>query len=143
MSIFKYICGNPSEKENYDGDSGLDLHCPNITVPAGARSFKIDLGIKGEMLNDQGNIPYMLVPRSSMGSKTPLRLSNSIGIIDRSYRGSLMAFVDNVSDIDYNVEEGQRLFQLVCFDGSSITPIKVEKLSETKRGEKGFGSTGV
>ena len=51
---------------------------------------------------------YYLYPRSSI-SKTPLRLCNSVGIIDAGYRGNIMAFVDNI-DEDYDL--GTRLFQL-------------------------------
>ena len=47
---------------------------------------------------------YYLYPRSSMGSKTPLRLSNSVGIIDAGYRGNIIGVVDNISDREnYNI----------------------------------------
>jgi len=82
-----------------------------------------------------------LYPRSSI-SKTPLRLANSIGIIDSGYRGNIMAAVDNISDEPYQVQKGQRLFQ-IC--GRYLEPIElqlVEELSDTERGNGGFGSTG-
>ena len=64
------------------------MPCP-VTVPAKSKAFTVDLGFKAEQ-----NFGYMLVPRSSI-SKTPLRLANSIGIIDKSYRGKVMVKVDN------------------------------------------------
>ena len=87
------------------------------------------------------NKPYLLMPRSSI-AKTPLRLCNSIGLIDGGYRGELMTVVDNVKTEDYTVEPGQRLFQLVAMDGSPIHIEIVDELSETTRGSGGFGSTG-
>ncbi|SVC39212.1 uncharacterized protein METZ01_LOCUS292066 [marine metagenome] len=85
--------------------------------------------------------PYLLMPRSSI-AKTPLRLCNSIGLIDGGYRGEIMAVVDNIKTEAFIVEPGQRLFQLVGMDGSPIHFQMVDALSETTRGDGGFGSTG-
>ena len=82
-----------------------------------------------------------MMPRSSI-SKTPLRLANSIGLIDGGYRGELIAFCDNITSESYNVEAGQRLFQIVAMDGTSLEIEIVSELSESSRGEGGFGSTG-
>ena len=81
------------------------------------------------------------MPRSSI-SKTPLRMSNSIGLIDGGYRGEIMASCDNIKDYEYQVEKGQRLFQIVSPDLSSIQFTIVDNLSDTSRGLGGFGSTG-
>ena len=84
---------------------------------------------------------YYLMPRSSI-VKTPLRLANSVGLIDSSYRGTIRAVVDNIKMTDYVVEKGSRLFQIVAHDGKPITHEFVNELSETQRGDGGFGSTG-
>ena len=84
---------------------------------------------------------YYLFPRSSI-SKTPLRMSNSIGLIDGGYRGEIMASCDNIKDFNFKIEKGQRLFQLVAVDSSPISYKVVDELSETTRGQGGFGSTG-
>jgi len=81
------------------------------------------------------------MPRSSI-SKTPLRLSNSIALIDAGYRGEIMAAVDNIKDDIFYIKKGQRLFQLVSMDGSPINLELVNELTQTTRGEGGFGSTG-
>lgn len=133
-----------SSRSNYSDDSGIDLICPeDLIIPPKAYSFKINLGIKCEMVCENNNsLPYMLVPRSSMGSRTPLRLSNSIGIIDKGYRGNIIAIVDNISDNQYHISKGDRLFQ-ICHP--LLTPIRfciVNELSETERGTGGLGSTG-
>ena len=122
----------------HDGDAGLDLFViDSLTVEPGETAI-IKLYIACE--NTQGN-SYFLMPRSSI-SKTPLRQCNSVGLIDGSYRGEIMAAVDNVKNEPYTVEPGQRLFQLVAMDGSPIHIELVSKLTETGRGEGGFGSTG-
>ena len=122
----------------HDGDAGLDLFViDSLTVEPGETAI-IKSYIACE--NTQGN-SYFLMPRSSI-SKTPLRQCNSVGLIDGSYRGEIMAAVDNVKNEPYTVESGQRLFQLVAMDGSPIHIELVSKLTETDRGEGGFGSTG-
>ena len=122
----------------HDGDAGLDLFVVHEqTIEAGQSTF-IHLQIACENLEGK---PYLVMPRSSI-SKTPLRLSNSIGLIDAGYRGEIMAAVDNIKDISYKVTPGQRLFQLVAMDGSPIHFKIVDELSETSRGSGGFGSTG-
>jgi len=122
----------------HDGDAGIDLFVINEqTIKAGESTF-IHLQIACE---NTENKPYLVMPRSSI-AKTPLRLSNSIGLIDGGYRGEIMAAVDNIKEEDYTVEPGQRLFQLVAMDGSPIHFELVDDLSDTTRGSGGFGSTG-
>ena len=55
----------------------------------------------------------MIFPRSSMGGKTPLRLSNSIGLIDPDYTGELLLLLDNISEEAYEINRMDRLVQLV------------------------------
>ena len=88
------------------------------------------------------NCSYYLYPRSSI-IKTSLRLSNSIGIIDAGYRGNIIAVVDNLDHKnDVKIESGSRLFQL-CSPNLSVIEFKlVDELSNTSRGNDGFGSTG-
>ena len=122
----------------HDGDAGLDLFVINEQTINAGESTRIHLLISCE---NTENKPYLIMPRSSI-AKTPLRLSNSIGLIDGGYRGEIMAAVDNIKTEDYTVEPGQRLFQLVAMDGAPIHFELVDELSETTRGEGGFGSTG-
>ena len=120
------------------GDAGLDLYVlEDITIEPG-ETLPIKLGVACEPDNGKA---YFLMPRSSI-SKTPLRLANSIGLIDGGYRGELMAMCDNIKSEPYTAEKGQRLFQIVACDCSPITYELVNELSETTRGSGGFGSTG-
>lgn len=134
----------------HKGDCGLDLFClEDQTFEAHSLGNTIRFGISCELCNDP-RLPkyiylpddrgYILVPRSSISS-TPLRMSNSVGIIDSSYRGEIMAKVDNLSNNSYYVKKGTRLFQLVMPDLKPFEFKVVDTLSESTRGEGGFGST--
>lgn len=122
----------------HQGDAGLDLFVVHEqTIDPGETAF-IHLQIACETADGK---PYLLMPRSSI-SKTPLRLANSIGLIDGGYRGEIIAAVDNIKSEPFTLEPGQRLFQLVAMDGSPVNFSLVEELSDTTRGAGGFGSTG-
>jgi dUTP pyrophosphatase len=140
---------NNSVTNNPHPDSGFDLPTPQKTCIKTGTSSKINLGIKCVMMrNTYENstpCPFYIYPRSSTGSKTPLRLANSVGIIDSGYRGNLMAVFDNISNLDYNVDTHQRLVQICT---STLEPFMVSvhtdqsELDSTSRGSGGFGSTG-
>jgi len=138
-------------------DSGLDIFCPeDVSVPAGESTI-VHLGIACEAYKNQEdkengrNCGYYLYPRSSI-SRTPMRLANSVGIIDAGYRGELMATVDNINpkknydgtiNEPFIIEKGKRLFQICAPDLLPFEHIElVDTLSSSSRGEGGFGSTG-
>ena len=122
----------------HEGDAGLDLYVlEDIEFNPGETKL-IKLGISCEPEDGKA---YYLFPRSSI-SKTPLRMSNSIGLIDGGYRGEIMASCDNIKDFQFIAKKGERLFQLVATDSSSISYTMTDDLSSTSRGEGGFGSTG-
>ena len=128
-------------------DSGFDLFVPDeFDVTFKSISFKINHKVKCSATYGKSASSYLLMPRSSMGAKTPLRLSNSIGLIDSGYRGDLIAIVDNLSISNYEVEKYQRLVQIVAPNLSPIYVILVDSendLGITERGSGGLGSTGV
>ncbi len=123
----------------HDGDAGLDLYVLEDIHFQPGETKAIKLGISCE---PEDGIAYYLFPRSSI-SKTPLRMANSIGLIDGGYRGEIMAMCDNIKTEVYTAEKGQRLFQLVATDSSPIHYELVEELEMTTRGTGGFGSTGM
>ena len=86
-------------KESTQGNSGYDLHVPgDIVIPA--RS--VVLVNHGVIAVAQSGSGFYLYPRSSI-SRTPLRLANSVGIIDPSYRGCILAALENTSDEEYRI----------------------------------------
>ena len=123
----------------HKGDAGLDLYVLEDQTFKAGETAKIKLGISCESMDGKG---YFLFPRSSI-SKTPLRLANSIGLIDGGYRGEIMAVCDNIKDYDFSISKGDRLFQLVSADLSEIEFKITDNLSDSSRGKGGFGSTGA
>lgn len=128
------------------GDSGLDLFFPeDVTLKKGNRGVLVSLDIQCEALNKDKtiNLSYYLYPRSSI-SKTPVRMSNSVGIIDAGYRGNIMVALDMIdSELEeYTIQKGTRLFQICSPTLEPINLSVVDALSDTDRGNGGFGSTG-
>ena len=118
--------------------AGLDLYCPfHIKVPADSQK-KIPLGLAVEIPKGYMGL---LVPRSSM-SKTPLRCANSVGVIDEDYRGELSIVYENVSCKDYEIARGDRIAQLIIVPIAIVDVEEAQTLSETERGDGGYGSTG-
>ena len=132
--------------ENVYLDAGFDLFVPNAITFEPGETHRIDMGVKCSMTYNGVPCSYYIYPRSSTGAKTPLRLANSVGIIDAGYRGYLMAVFDNIKNNSWHVGAGDRLLQ-IC-SGNLHYPIfpiivdSVEELGITERGASGFGSSG-
>jgi dUTP pyrophosphatase len=105
----------------------------------------VKLGVKARMvrLSDGEEVHYWLAPRSSI-FKNNLYIANSMGVIDRSYRGMLMAAVGIINTLeDTKLPVGTRIIQILAPDMGHIKEVRlVESLPETARGSGGFGSTG-
>jgi dUTP pyrophosphatase len=123
-----------------DGDAGMDLVATSIISNT---STQITYGI-GLALEIPNGFVGLIFPRSSI-RKTRLMLSNCVGVIDSGYRGELQATFnkinnDSVSENDYKV--GDRVAQIMIIPYPPIEFDEVNELSDTERGEGGFGSTG-
>ena len=94
-------------------DAGFDLFIPkDQIITSNAISIPVDQGIKCAMYFNKIPSAFYLYPRSSI-IKTPLRLSNSVGIIDRGYRGVITAVVDKIGGEDeFRLEKLNRYFQI-------------------------------
>jgi len=149
--VSKFVKG-----ENICLDAGVDIFTPSENIMYRANANKLGTSLRCGMyfIDTNGDIfpsGYYMYPRSSTGSSTPLRLANSVGIIDAGYRGELMGFFNNVNpNYDYPVEKYQRLLQ-IC--SPNITyPIYPEFVNDVndlnycimrnERQSDGFGSTG-
>ena len=146
--VLQLLVCDPNVNEKYpqytpqSTDSGFDLYFPkDVTIIPGVTSF-VSLGVKARVMKGDQAMPFWLAPRSSI-SKTKIRMANSMGIIDSTYRGELIVALDNISNEFVTIEAGKRLFQICSCD---LTPFerveKVDSLDETERGSGGFGSTG-
>lgn len=120
-------------------DAGADLVAKENTWLYNGERKLVKTGVAVEI--PKGYVG-LLIPRSSL-SKLGITMTNSIGVIDSDYRGELMASLMYHGEHCYEIQQGQRIVQLV------IVPILlpefniVNKLDTTARGEGGFGSTGV
>lgn len=110
-----------------------------FTVCAGARA-KIPTGIAMEYENE--NAAAVICARSGLSAKHGIALANGIGVVDPDYRGEIFVSVVNLSDKDYTIEDGERIAQLMFLPVIRAEFELSEQLSETERGEGGFGSTG-
>ena len=81
-------------------------------------------------------------PRSGLAAKKGITVLNAPGTIDADYRGEVCVILVNLSGEPFTVERGERIAQLVLARHEKIEWEEVESLSETDRGEGGFGSTG-
>lgn len=122
-----------------DGDCGLDLTAINIsTVDKGNYGYiEYDTGLSVEIPEGYVGLVY---PRSSI-SNSGLILTNSVGVIDQNYRGSIKCRFKAIPNTSiYSI--GDRVAQLIIQPMIKVQFELVEELSETNRGDLGFGSTG-
>ena len=84
----------------------------------------------------------LIYARSGLACKKGLAPANKVGVIDADYRGEIMVALHNHSNVDVVVSHGERIAQLVIAPYVTANFIECEELSETVRGEGGFGSTG-
>ena len=82
-------------------------------------------------------------PRSGLAAKKGITVLNAPGTIDADYRGEIGVILVNLSNENFEVQNGERIAQLVIAKHERAEWEEVEELSETERGEGGFGSTGV
>jgi dUTP pyrophosphatase len=121
--------------------AGWDLYCLEETVVSFRSSVKIRTGLRVAIPEGyEGQVRS----RSSLGSKG-LILPHSIGTIDADYRGELFVLMTWIGNGDsYKVKSGERIAQLVIapIPNVQFSEVEVDKLGDTERGERGFGSTG-
>ena len=135
-------------------DAGIDLFCPAKLIVEEKNMGKVNHLVKTamEFIESSGAMPvgYYLYPRSSTATKTPLRLANSVGIIDSGYRGHIIAVFDHIQNEGqgqvHTIEPYQRLAQLCSPNLTYPIYVRIVKKEEdlgiTLRGAEGFGSTG-
>jgi dUTP pyrophosphatase len=131
-----------SSKKLDTDNAGYDLFVPNDVTFAPDERKLVSMEVRAVVIEGEALQNYWMVPRSSI-SKTGLIMLNSVGVIDKSYRGELMAFLWNTKDTPVTVSKGDRLVQIVAPDMGWISQVEiVEELDSTERGSGGFGSSG-
>lgn len=84
----------------------------------------------------------LIAPRSSVGIKRRLVLLNTVGVIDWSYNGEILMVFKNDGDMRQVIQPGERLAQMILLPYVTYNIVETDTLTETERGEGGFGSTG-
>lgn len=122
--------------------AGADLYaCTNgETVTFGPGETKlIKTGIAMEIPEGYAGLIYA---RSGIANKRGLAPSNKVGVVDSDYRGEIMVSLHNHSLAEQSITDGERIAQMVIAPFLKVEYTEVEELTETVRGEGGFGSTG-
>lgn len=118
------------------GDAGMDL----VAVSKEVKNTKIKYGTGLAFEIPEGYVG-LIFPRSSI-HKTGLTLTNCVGVVDSGYRGEVMFFFEHLFDRnDYEI--GDRIGQIIIMPYPYIELQESEELSDTERGQGGFGSTGA
>jgi len=82
-------------------------------------------------------------PRSGLAAKKGITVLNSPGTIDADYRGEIGVILVNLSNEDFEIQDGERIAQMVVAKHEQIEWVETVELESSDRGEGGFGSTGV
>jgi len=125
----------------HSGDAGLDLTaCETVTIEAGERAA-VGTGIAVAIPDDHAGL---VVPRSGLALRHGLSIVNAPGVIDTGYRGEVRVILLNTDrEHAFTVEPGMRIAQLVVVPVQTADVVEVGELTETARGDGGFGSSGV
>ena len=125
-----------------NGSAGMDLYAcitESVTLAPGQLTV-IPTGIAIELPDN--TCAAFLYARSGLGVKHGICLSNGVGVIDSDYRGEVCVGLCNVSDKPYVIEPFERVAQMVIAPVLTPDITEVNELSDTARGEGGFGSSG-
>jgi dUTP pyrophosphatase len=119
-------------------DLRADLTAPITLTPLGRIIVKTGLFIELPI-----GYEAQVRPRSGLAIKKGITVLNSPGTVDADYRGEIGVILVNLSNEDFVIENGERIAQLIIAKHERAEWIEAQELSETSRGEGGFGSTGV
>lgn len=126
-----------------EGAVGYDVYAAEsvqvYNTNAHAEAVSVPLGFALELPK---GYHAKLFLRSSIGKRTKIRLANGTGIIDSDYRGEVMLLVENIGRSMVSIREGTRIAQMLIEKNVDVEFVDAGELTDTKRGEGGFGSTG-
>lgn len=135
----KLLLGGKLPAKADTGSHGYDCYSTEHWVIVPGDTIKVSLGFCLELPE---TLMALITPRSGLALKHGLTILNSPGLIDSSYRGEVCALVHNAGKKAYHLSAGERICQMI-FQVVPEVEFRLEQaLSDTERGEKGFGSTG-
>ncbi|MGI9666787.1 MAG: dUTP diphosphatase [Acidimicrobiia bacterium] len=131
---------HPTPEFAHPGDAGADLAAAEAaTIGPGERA----LVSAGFSMAIPDGFAGLVLPRSGLAIRSGVTVLNAPGLIDAGYRGEVKVVLINHSDVDFEVAIGDRIAQLVIVAVNQPEYVEVDTLTDTSRGEGGFGSTGV
>jgi dUTP pyrophosphatase len=134
---------NPSAvlpTRGHPGDAGLDLYSIEPAHMGPGERWSVGTGIAVEIPAGHAGL---VLPRSGLAREHGIALVNSPGLIDAGYRGEVRVLLLNTDPAEtVRIEAGARIAQLVVTPIALAEPVEATELSESSRGEGGFGSTG-
>ncbi|AXT57382.1 dUTP diphosphatase [Aquimarina sp. MMG015] len=122
--------------------AGMDLRA-NITESITLKPLERTIVKTGLFIELPVGFEAQVRPRSGLAAKKGITVLNAPGTVDADYRGEIGVILVNLSNEDFVIENGERVAQLVIAKHERAEWIEVTELTETSRGEGGFGSTGV
>jgi dUTP pyrophosphatase len=125
-----------------DGAAGMDLRA-NISESILLKPLERTIIKTGLFIALPAGFEAQVRPRSGLAAKKGITVLNSPGTVDADYRGEIGVILVNLSNEVFEINNGERVAQLVIAKHERITWKEVEVLNETERGSGGFGSTGV
>ena len=142
--IVKIINKSKNELPKYETlfSAGMDLRA-NLEEPILLKPFQRFVVKTGLFISLQQGYEAQIRPRSGLALKKGVTVLNSPGTIDADYRGEIGVVLINLSDSDFEINTGDRIAQLIIAKHETIEWEAVDKLDDSVRGDKGFGSTGV
>ncbi|RME18992.1 MAG: dUTP diphosphatase [Bacteroidetes bacterium] len=133
---------HPLPKYQTELSAGMDL-IANLDHPVILKPMERQLIPTGLFIELPKGYEAQIRPRSGLAYKHGITVLNSPGTIDADYRGEIKVLIINLSDKDFVINDGERIAQMVIAKHELVTWKIVDKLTDTTRGEGGFGSTGV
>ena len=125
----------------YNGDAGVDLRSVERIVLEPQERAMVATGLAIAL--PEGYAGFVL-PRSGLAAKHGISIVNAPGLIDSNYRGELnVILLNNDPNDSFAIEIGDRIAQLIVIPIPTINFEQVEELTESQRGESGFGSSGI
>jgi dUTP pyrophosphatase len=142
--IVKIINKSKNELPKYETllSAGMDLRA-NLEEPILLKPFQRLVVKTGLFISLQQGYEAQIRPRSGLALKKGITVLNSPGTIDADYRGEIGVILINLSDSDFEINTGDRIAQMIIAKHETIEWEAVDKLDDSVRGDKGFGSTGV
>jgi dUTP pyrophosphatase len=140
----KIINSSKHPLPNYEthASAGMDLRA-NLSDPVTLEPLERKIVLTGLFLELPLGYEAQVRPRSGLAAKHGITVLNTPGTIDADYRGEIGVILVNLSKDPYVIKDGERIAQMVISKHEQASWTEVPELSETSRGEGGFGSTGT